>query len=138
MKKIINGKRYDTTTATMVASDTMKHINGFSCRKETLYRKQTGEFFLLTFGFVGDREWISPLTLEDAQAWAEKHLDADEYERIFGAVDESTEKRVVTFSLTEASIEQIARLAVQRFLPTTAAAWGCPKSEVIDRLVSQA
>ena len=42
---------------------------------------------------IGQNEWsggqeIQPLTLQEAQEWAEEHLDADEYEQVFGAVEE--------------------------------------------------
>ena len=41
----------------------------------------------------GNNEWgygeeIQPLTVDEAKAWAEEHLDADEYEEIFGEVEE--------------------------------------------------
>jgi DNA-binding MarR family transcriptional regulator len=67
-----------------------------------------------------------PLSLEEAQKWAEDHLDGDEYEAIFGAVQEDESKRTVTFSLTEKTIEKIARIAAERSIS---------KSEVIERLV---
>jgi hypothetical protein len=67
-----------------------------------------------------------PMSLEEAQSWAEKHLSADEYESIFGVIEETAEKRTVTFSLTEAAIEKIARIAAEK---------GCTKSEVIENLL---
>jgi hypothetical protein len=70
-----------------------------------------------------------PLTLEEAQEWAEKYLDADEYEEIFGEVDEAGEKKQAMFSLSAGTIEKIARLA---------AAQGVSKSAVIEELVSRA
>ncbi len=42
MKKIINGKKYDTETATRLAD----WNNGGYC-KETLYQKHTGEYFMI-------------------------------------------------------------------------------------------
>ena len=75
--------------------------SGFGKCSETLYRKRTGEFFLYGEGgpmskygvAYGDNEWgygeeIRPLTVDEAKAWAEKHLDADEYEEVFGEVEE--------------------------------------------------
>ena len=63
--------------------------------------KKTGEFFLYGEGGpwskysrrISQNEWgggeeIRPLTLQEAQKWAEKHLDADEYEQVFGEVEE--------------------------------------------------
>ncbi len=42
---------------------------------------------------TGQNEWsggeeIIPLTVGEAQEWAERYLDADEYEEIFGEVEE--------------------------------------------------
>ena len=143
MKKIINGKRYDTDTAKEMASASYSgSVRDFAYWEETLYRKSTGEFFLYGEGGpaskyarpVGQNNWsggerIMPLTLEEAQEWAEKYLDADEYEEIFGEVDEAGEKKQAMFSLSAGTIEKIARLA---------AAQGVSKSAVIEELVSKA
>lgn len=102
MKKIINGKKYDTDTAKLMAT----YSNGGSWRdfshfEEGLYRKKTGEFFLHGEGgpmtkyavSTGLNWWsggenIFPLTEHEAKAWSEKHLSVEEYEKIFGEVDE--------------------------------------------------
>ena len=138
MKKIINGRRYDTDSAKFLAEDSYSYRSDFHWWRETLYRKNTGEYFLHGEGgpaskyaeAVGMNKWssgerIMPLSLTEAQKWAEEHLDAIEYETIFGAVEEDTTKRTVTFSLTEATIEKISRAAAEA---------GCSKSEVIERL----
>jgi hypothetical protein len=101
MKKIINGKRYDTNTAKLMGIAKYSHPRDFRHWQEELYRKQTGEFFLYGIGGplspyarqTGQNQWsgdekIRPLSLEEAQSWAEKHLDADEYEEIFGRIEE--------------------------------------------------
>lgn len=124
MKKIINGKRYDTSTAKELSSYSYGYPRDFEHWEETLYRKSTGEFFLHGEGgpsskyaeSAGGNCWtggekIIPLTLDEAKQWAEKHLDGDEYEEIFGEVEESTEKRTVTFSLPEHVIEAIKNSA---------------------------
>ena len=126
MKKIINGKRYDTDTAKEMGQDSYSNPRDFSYWCETLYRKTTGEFFLHGEGganskyaeTIGQNEWcggsqIMPLTVEKAQAWAEKHLDAEEYEKIFGAVDESGGKKVISLSLPEGVVELIKRGAAE-------------------------
>lgn len=140
MKKVISGKRYDTDTAKEVGYASYgSGPRDFHHWSETLYRKQTGEYFLYGEGgplskyaeTVGQNEWsggekIMPVSLEAAQRWAEENLDADEYEKIFGSVEETDEKRTVTFSLSEKAIEEIARMA---------ASDGISKSEVIEKLV---
>ena len=142
MKRIINGKRYDTDTAKKVAYDC---YNGsrrdFQWWQETLYRKNTGEFFLYGEGGAmtkyaereGNSGWtggerIMPLTYTEAQEWAEKHLDADEYEGIFGAVDEGEGKTVVTFSLPKSAIETLKRKAAKA---------GVPLSEHVTQLIME-
>lgn len=101
MKKIINGKRYDTETAKLVGEASNSNRTDFRYWSEELYQKITGEFFLYGVGgaaskynrAVGQNEWtggeeIRPLNLKEAQEWAEKYLDGDEYEEIFGAIEE--------------------------------------------------
>ena len=101
MKKIINGKRYDTDTATLIGSASYGYPSDFEYWAEDLYRKKTGEFFLYGeggpmsryFRSTGQNQWsggeeIRPLSLKEAQEWAEKYLDADEYEEVFGRIEE--------------------------------------------------
>ena len=102
MKKIINGKKYNTETAKMVGSwSNNRSYCDFSCCEEMLYKKRTGEFFLYGEGgpmskysvSCGQNSWsggaeIIPMTESEAKKWAEEHLGADEYEEIFGEVEE--------------------------------------------------
>lgn len=102
MKKIINGKKYDTDTAKFLGrySNTWDTRN-FHYYSEELYRKKNGEYFLYGEGgpmsdysrqtATNERsggERITPMTEAEARKWAEEHLDGDEYEEIFGEVDE--------------------------------------------------
>lgn len=138
MKKIINGKRYDTNTAQKMGAFYHLDRRDFHYFWETLYRKTTGEYFLYGEGgpaskyaeTVGQNEWsggekIMPLTVEAAQKWAEEHLTADQYEDIFGDPGEG-EKKTVTFSLSEGTAEKIRR---------NAAAAGVTMSEYVTLLV---
>ncbi len=102
MKKIINGRMYNTDTAKRLCGAD----NGCSCRdfsywEEALYQKKTGEFFLYGEGgpmskysrSCGQNEWcggyeIKPLSNEKAREWVELNATADEYIEIFGEVDE--------------------------------------------------
>ena len=128
MKKIISGKVYDTEKAKELGS----YSNGggwrdFNHFEETLYQKKTGEFFLFGQGGPmtryaepeGQNSWsggsrIMPMTYSEAQEWAEKHLDADDYEEIFGVIDESTEKQTVTLSINATKWEMAKREAAKR------------------------
>ena len=96
MKKIINGRLYDTETAKLIGSWT----NGFSSSDfhyctEDLYQKKTGEYFLYGSGGAisiygkshgGGMCWgddIIPMTEKEVKAWAEEHLTAEEYMELF-------------------------------------------------------
>ena len=126
MKKIINGKRYDTDTAERVGTwDNGHFTSDFQYCSEDLYRKRSGEYFLHGEGGALSKyavhsgndsisgENIRPLTLAQAQEWAEEHLDGDEYEKIFGAVDESSEKTTTSISLTAADLKLIKEKATK-------------------------
>lgn len=86
MKKIIDGKKYDTNTAQEVCCG---FFGNYHCKKVTLYRKKSGEFFehhvLTEFGY---RAWIEPVSETEAKRFAEEQMDAEEYEKIFGKVEE--------------------------------------------------
>ena len=127
MKKIINNKVYDTETAKeLVSWSNMADYGNFSQFSETLYRKKTGEFFLCGEGgpmtkyavAEGSNSWrggsrIMPLSFQEAREWAEKHLDGDEYEQIFGEVTEDESRVQVCYSLSAATVETIKRRAAE-------------------------
>ena len=99
MKKIVNGRVYDTEAAELIAS--WSYGDGpsdFHWYEEGLYRKGNGEFFLAGEGGamssyaeqVSTHSWrggssVTPLTESDARELAESHLDADDYIELFGA-----------------------------------------------------
>lgn len=101
MKKIINGKKYDTGTASLICG----HDNGRICSdfyfyKECLYKKKTGEFFIheegnaascvaeMQNGFsVGGRR-INPISEAEAMDFVEKYGTVEDYERLWGEVEE--------------------------------------------------
>lgn len=101
MKRVINGKRYDTTTAQPIAEHSHRYPGDFEYYDETLYRKKTGEFFLAGEGGPmskyaravdhntrsGGKD-IIPITEDMAKEWVERYEDFDTYESIFGPVDE--------------------------------------------------
>ena len=127
MKKIIKGKIYDTDTATFLAEyDSGHSVTDFQHYTEELYQKKTGEFFIYgeggpasrysqacpTGGWDGGRK-IVPLTYEQAREWAEKNLNADEYEEIFGEVVEDDSRMTVTLSLSVGAVERAKRAAAK-------------------------
>lgn len=130
MKKIINHKRYDTDTANYIADTGSLEqgigLSDFNFWSETLYQKRTGEFFL--YGEGGPLSKYSqpyensgsqsgakiiPLTIDQAKEWAEKAMDADEYEAKFGPVEEDGSKHVMSLSVDESTYQIIKRLAAE-------------------------
>lgn len=124
MKKIIDGKRYDTETATLLGTDSYSNSQDFRHWTEKLYRKRNGEYFLYGEGgpktqyaqTIGQNEWrggekIMPLTVESAREWAEKHLSANDYEEAFGAVKDDDSKIVWSVNISPATIERVKRIA---------------------------
>lgn len=109
MNKVINGKRYDTETAELVGQwDNGHNFGEFQYECEELYRKKTGEFFLYGKGGPmssyavpsGNNNWtgsskITPISIDEAKEWAEKNLDADDYEKYFQLEEEGN----IAFSL---------------------------------------
>lgn len=132
MKKVINGKLYDTDTAQELGFDGGNY-NSFSEWHEELYRKRTGEFFLYGNGgpmskyaeSVGDNSWsggskIIPLSVDSAREWAEKHLSADEYGEIFGMPDEDGEKSTLCASISSAVISVARTKAAEKSMTLSA------------------
>ena len=97
VRKIIDGRAYDTDTATEVGSrDNGLEWADLAHECETLYRKRTGEYFVHGEGGPRTRyarrceggwsggEAITPVSYDEARGWAEGCLDAGAYEREFG------------------------------------------------------
>lgn len=142
MKKIIDGKLYNTDTARKVGAWSEDDRGSFSWYEETLYQKKTGEFFLYgdghaaspyaksySDGTMGPGEAVRPLSYDAARKWAERCLTADEYEAIFGLDDEDEGRTVLSVSMSSAA----AAMARQ-----AAAGKGVTLSAYIESLVRQA
>ena len=127
MKKIINGKRYDTDTAQLMGDAGYGNYGDFERWSEELYRKNTGEYFLHGEGGAmsryaqetGQNQWsggekIIPLSYSSAQKWAEEHLSGEKYEEIFGAVDESADKISQNVRLAASTVELLKRAAAEK------------------------
>lgn len=121
MKKIINGKKYDTDTALELGTWENNDL-GINYVLEVLYRKRTGEFFLYCEGGSntkysvqrgsnnwGSGEHIIPLDFQSAKLWSEDYLDVDTFEKYFGEVVEDNGKRIVSFSIPNCLYEKIKR-----------------------------
>ena len=127
MKKIINGKSYDTEKAAEVGCwSNNRSARDFGHCTETLYRKRTGEYFLYGEGgpmskyrrAVDQNSWrggedITPLTVEEARRWAEENLSADEYEKEFGEVSEDDSRTVLSITMNAGLAEKLRREAAK-------------------------
>lgn len=127
MKKIIKGKLYDTDTASRLATwDNNLTWKDFDFCEESLYRKRTGEYFLLGCGGArskysvscGNNSWsggesIIPLSFKAAIEWAQEHMPADDYMAEFGPVPESDadERVTLSISLDAATADRIRKAA---------------------------
>lgn len=101
MKKIINGKRYDSDKALLVGYYKQGYPGDFNAWEASLYKTpRSGQFFLVGTGgpmtmFAashsdGSRSGGSdlvPISLEHAREWAEKHLSLVEIEKAFNVED---------------------------------------------------
>lgn len=129
MKKIIKGRLYDTEKAKEIGGCSSGHSkSSFEWYYETLYQKRTGEFFIYGEGHAASKyaryckdggsdpgEEIVPLSYEEAQSWAEEHLDGDEYIEIFGEPDEDDEggKERINIKVSPAIAKAIRQGAAQ-------------------------
>ncbi|WP_084698440.1 toxin-antitoxin system HicB family antitoxin [Muricoccus aerilatus] len=93
-KRIIDGKTYNTETATEIAGwdHTLEEYPITS--GEYLYKSRYGAFFIYSYaddGPEGPEQDLRPITPEEARKWLEKHRswDVDLYEAHFGKVPEA-------------------------------------------------
>lgn len=107
--KVISGKRYDTRTAQQLAE-----FKGYNTRlnqwtHEELYRKKTGEYFLVCEGIFSPK--IEPYSETEAKHWVEQHCSGDEYQRIFdNSALENTAR--ITISLSNGLSRKLGIIAV--------------------------
>lgn len=111
MKKVINGKVYDTNTATQIAYWESGSKTSPSWYEETLFRKRNGEMFLFGRGYATSPyaqrnpdgnlsvgSVIRPISWEDAQLWAKDKLDDVDFDKLFGEEDDGRVTTTISFS----------------------------------------
>lgn len=122
MKKIINGKKYDTDTAQELGTYEYGLPGDYRYFNEMLYCKKNGEYFLYgeggpaskyaapaqEIGTTVNGKDIVPLTVDSAKKWAEKHLEVDEYEDIFGEVSEGEPLQNINIQLNSELSKKLA------------------------------
>jgi len=89
MKRVINGKVFDTGTAELLSSFYFGSPGDINFIDESLYRTKRGAYFLAGSHQVDNNSWsggkaIFPLTIEEALEWAETHdTESEVIERYF-------------------------------------------------------
>lgn len=117
-KRIIEGKTYNTETATQLEGWTEDHDEPWPYESGAyLYQNRFGAFFLYTFcsGMAeDDYEEIEPYTPEQASKWLEKHRPyrTDLMESLFGTMPEAGSGEIkYTLRLPESLRDRLAGLA---------------------------
>lgn len=85
--KVIDGKMYNTSTATVVCRQLSSSAPSEPLVVNTPYQKQNGEFFFVQTG-GGRSECVAPTTEAEAKSFAEKAMTGKEYVAYFGEVSE--------------------------------------------------
>jgi hypothetical protein len=142
MRKYYDGKVYDTERATLLAEFEHSYYSQYDWYHEQLYRKRTGEYFLYgeghaaspycTYSADGGRdpgEKIRPMTYDEARAWAERNLDVDDYDRLFGVPEDDDDKTQVLIRMQQST---------QVMLKDAATKEGTSMSAIVERLVREA
>ncbi|MBW9212278.1 MULTISPECIES: hypothetical protein [Terrabacteria group] len=101
MRKVHNGKVYDTETSVFVMS---LNIEGL---KRDLYQKSTGEFFL----YDENSERMRPLRFKEAQHYVFEQGTKEIQNKFFGAIETNHEKILISAYITKAQKAHLKRAA---------------------------
>jgi len=123
VKRIIEGKTYNTETATQLASWSSTGNPDLAQHPEhggILFQTRFGAYFVVQYD-EGQDPWddnyekLIPLEPEQALRWAEKHCSADEVEGIFGEMPEAGDAEAkLTLRMPEALRKRLVALAEAR------------------------
>lgn len=146
MKRIIDGRTYNTETATLLGGFANSNRRDFHYYSEDLYRNAKGAYFLHGVGGpaskysrgVGQNEWagderIVPMALDDAKKWAEEHLDAGEYDKAFGEPEEAAPGDLSTRS----RVNVVLDTGLYAALKAHSASTGTPVSRLLDKAIRE-
>jgi hypothetical protein len=110
-KRIIDGKTYNTETATLLG----RHEDDGAPFEYALFKTRHGAYFLHELCQADMRDEIRPLTPDEAQAWMEKHCAADVFEAEFGEMPEAGDPEArITLRIPESLRKRIAAIAEAR------------------------
>jgi hypothetical protein len=144
MRKIINGRTYNTATSKRIGAwDNGHFTNAFEYCSEDLYKNTKGAYFLHGVGGAmskyccrqGDSTSggsdIVPLTSEEAQAWAEERLSPDEYTAEFGTPDEAAPSDLTTRERVNLTLDADIMANLRKLSTAT----GVPMARMVDRAI---
>lgn len=121
MKRVINGRRYDTDKATLVGETVFGEPGEVGYTRQSLYRKRGGEYFARTQGpYTLDA--IVPLTPKEAEEWVMDNKGMAAYYEEFKAEGLKT-------------INVSIPLSVLRKLDTMANTMGLSRGKLIEDLI---
>lgn len=106
MRKVHNGKVYDTDTASFVMT---LNVDGL---KRDLYQKSTGEFFL----YDENSKRMCPLLFKDAQKYVFEQGSKEVQEKYFGKITSDREKILISAYITKEQKAHLKRAAAIRGL----------------------
>ena len=115
MKKIINGKKYDTKTATSLADNRNAQNEWPDGRGWELFQTIGGAFFLAHWScWENEKDAIEPLTEAEAKTHCEEcAVDGDTIEEIFGEAEEAGADDMVMLPITRDLRDQLKVRAAQ-------------------------
>lgn len=110
-KRIIDGKTYNTETATLLGQWEADDAP----TEEALFKTRHGAYFIYVFLDTKPDEWITPLTAAEAQSWMEEHSRPELIEAEFGEMPEAGDPEArITLRIPETLRKRIASIAEQR------------------------
>lgn len=145
MRKVINGRTYNTATSKCIGQWSNGHYtNDFNYCSEDLYKNTKGAYFLHGEGGAmskyatrsGDNsgygETIIPMTAEEAQKWAEEHLDGENYKAEFGEQEEATPSDLTTRERVNLTLDSELMARLRKHSVDT----GIPMARIVDKAIA--
>lgn len=122
MKKYIQGRKFDTSTAKQVwTKNNGFGVNALNYTEETLYLKKSGVYFLYQkSGPLGDfaikkgqenvgRELITPLTYKEALKWASNKIPSEIFSKYFDKPTEDQTRVIRSYSFSKQAVAILKR-----------------------------
>lgn len=103
MRKVINGRTYNTETSKLIGDDSIHR----------LYKNTKGAYFL----HLEQLKQISPLSEEEAQTWAKKHLNIDLSELVEESASDLVYRERVNLTIGSEVIANMRKYSEQTGIP---------------------